>query len=322
MTTHQVITGDCRVALANLEAGTVQTIVTSPPYFGLRDYKVAGQIGLEERLEDYITNLVHVFAECRRVLRDDGTLWVNLGDGYAGGGGFAPDAPCNQGRDFSTGPMNAYTPAAGSAREKPRPGHVPEGLKPKDLIGAPWRLAFALQSDGWYLRQDIVWNKPSVMPESCKDRCTRAHEYLFLLAKSRQYFFDHEAMREPGVYPAGTRAAKGSKLRKAQDGVNARPPEYAIYDGMRNRRSVWSINPARGTGVHFATFPEALVRPCILAGSRPGDIVLDPFGGAGTVGAVACEVGRNSISIELNPEYADFARGRINQRAQEMEFMR
>ena len=252
-----------------------QCCVTSPPYFGLRDYGHADQIGLEQTPEDYVVKMVEVFRGVQRVLKDDGTLWLNLGDSYAG-----------------SGPSGA-------------------GLKHKDLIGIPWRVAFALQQDGWYLRQDIIWHKPNPMPESVRDRCTKAHEYIFLLSKSERYLFDSKAMKEPGVIPAGTKAAKGSAERASQPGVNSRPPEYKIYDGTRNRRSVWTVNTKPYRGAHFATFPPKLIEPCILAGCPAGGTVLDPFGGSGTTGQVAVEHGRSAILCELNAEYIGLAKQRI-----------
>ncbi len=184
-------------------------------------------------------------------------------------------------------------------------------MKHKDLIGIPWRVAFALQADGWTLRQDIIWHKPNPMPESVKDRCTKAHEYIFLLSKGPRYYFDSEAMKEPAIYPAGTKAAKGSATRAAQPGVNSRPPEYKVYDGMRNRRSVWTVTTKPFKGAHFATFPPDLIEPCVLAGCPEGGTVLDPFGGAGTTGLVAARNNRNSILCELNPEYAAMAAERV-----------
>ena len=261
--------GDCRETMRRwaTEGVKVQTCVTSPPYFGLRDYGHEGQIGLEQTPEEYIAAMVEVFRCVRDVLADDGTLWVNLGDSFGAG---------------------------------------------KQLLGIPWLVALALQADGWVLRQDIIWHKPNPMPESVRDRCTKAHEYIFLLSKSESYFFDSEAMKEPGVIPAGTKGAKGSAERQAQKGVNARPPEYKVYDGMRNRRSVWTVTTRPYKGAHFATFPPALIEPCILAGSRPGDIVLDPFMGSGTTAAVALQHGRQYLGCELNPEYCVLQENRIS----------
>lgn len=266
--------GDCRETMLRWAADgvKVQTCVTSPPYFGLRDYKHEGQIGLEQTPEEYIAAMVEVFRCVRDVLADDGTLWLNLGDSYAANRAY--QVPSTKG-----GPKHSNSQSAGG-----KGSVVPDGLKPKDLIGIPWMLAFALRADGWYLRQDIIWHKPNPMPESVRDRCTKAHDYIFLLSKSERYFFDSEAMKEPGVIPAGTKGAKGSAERQAQKGVNARPPEYKVYDGMRNRRSVWTVTTRPYKGAHFATFPPALIEPCILAGSlpvgayEPDDLILSPAG--------------------------------------------
>ena len=295
----RILVGDNRELLRTLPEKSIQTCVTSPPYFGLRDYGVEGQLGLEATPDEFCAALVAVFREVRRVLKDDGTVWLNLGDSYSteskwGGSTGGKAAAGLHGK-------------GGGGREKARHG-VPD----KNLLGIPWRVAFALQADGWYLRQDIIWHKPNPMPESVRDRCTKAHEYIFLLSKSPKYFFDSEAMKEDAVTPAGTKGAKGSASRKAEKGVNARPPEYALYDGTRNRRSVWTVQTRPYKGAHFATFPPDLIRPCILAGSRSGDTVLDPFGGSGTTGQVALEEGRRAVLTELNPAYADLARERIS----------
>lgn len=299
MPTSIILLGDVRERLAQVPDGAVQTVVTSPPYYGLRDYGQEGQLGLEPSPTEYVEAMVEVFREVKRVLADDGTLWLNIGDSYAGGGGGNYGSGLNV-KSHSTNPT--------AGKDKPK---VPEGLKPKDLIGIPWRLAFALQADGWYLRQDIIWHKPNPMPESVTDRCTKSHEHVFLLTKQPKYYFDHLAIKEDGVIPAGTKYAKGSAERKAQPGVNARPPEYKIADGKRNKRDVWMVNTKPFKGAHFAVMPEALVEPCLLAGSRDGDLVLDPFAGSGTVGVVANRLGRNFIGTELNPEYAQIAKDRI-----------
>lgn len=283
---------------------SVQTCVTSPPYFGLRDYGVEGQLGLEPTPTEFVTAMVEVFREVRRVLRDDGTLWLNLGDSYAGSG--AGQKGSDQGRQH--GAVGSREAWKSDAHKRHNP---PNGLKQKDLIGIPWRVAFALQEDGWYLRQDIIWHKPNPMPESVRDRCTKAHEYIFLLSKQPKYHFDVDAIREVGVVPAGTKGAKGSAERAGQAGVNSRPPEYKIYDGMRNKRSVWAVTTKPYKGAHFATFPPDLIEPCILAGSRPGDTVLDPFGGSGTTAGVAIKHGRNAVLCELNSEYAALVPDRI-----------
>ena len=301
MTDCAVVHGDCLTLLCQMPDACVHTCVTSPPYFGLRDYGVDGQIGLEETPDAYVNKLVNVFREVKRVLRDDGTLWLNLGDSYSGSG---------------KGVWNASDERKIAVKETYRPSSNPvktlTGLKPKDLIGIPWRVAFALQADGWYLRQDIIWHKPNPMPESVRDRCTKAHEYVFLLSKGPRYYFDNEAIKEPGVIPAGTRGAKGSAERAARKGVNSRPPEYKVYDGMRNRRSVWTVTTKPFKGAHFATFPPDLIEPCVLAGCPVGGVVLDPFGGAGTTGLVALKHRRKAILLELNPEYVKIATDRID----------
>lgn len=266
-----ILQGDSLHVLRRLPAQSFQCIVTSPPYWGLRDYEIDGQIGLEASLTQYVNRLVAIFNEARRVLKDDGLFWLNIGDGYTSGnrGWRAPDRK-NPARAMSVRP------------------NTPEGLKSKDLLGVPWRIAFALQQDGWYLRCDVVWNKPNAMPESVKDRPTRSHEYIFMLTKSEKYFYDYRAAME-------------------QNGGSP-----------RNRRSVWDINTQPFADAHFATFPTALVRPCILAGSRPHDYVLDPFLGSGTVGVVCQELRRNFVGIELHPDYILLAARRLNMSAQKL----
>jgi len=289
--------GDCLDILPTIEANTIQCCVTSPPYYGLRDYGCAGQIGLEPTPEAYVEKLVAVFREVRRVLRDDGVLWLNLGDSYTGG---ANSGGANQ----NDGGL-LY-------RGSGLPNKRGNGLKPKDLIGIPWRVAFALQADGWYLRQDIIWAKPNPMPESVKDRCTKSHEYIFLLSKSARYYYDAEAIREPVKDTSGKnmRAPKLGEHRKdgPYDTVTAKT--YAEIKGA-NRRSVWTITTKPYKEAHFATFPEEIPRTCILAGSKKGDTILDPFSGAGTTGVVAEKLDRKYIGIELNPQYTKLAEDRI-----------
>lgn len=309
-----LINSDCLAALRAMPADSVQCCVTSPPYFGLRDYGNAAQIGLEETPAAYVAKLVEVFAEVRRVLKPDGTLWLNLGDSYAGSGrGMGDVCSTNKGNGASRGcgsqkpaglHENARTAAqVGRAWVKP-----PAGLKNKDLIGIPWRVAFALQEDGWWLRQDIIWHKPNPMPESVTDRCTKAHEYFFLLSKSARYYFDGPAIAEPSVCGDGnSHFDKGKTAAHLSGRAQAGP---RVDDGMRNKRSVWSVSPAQYREAHFATFPPDLIKPCILAGTRHGDAVLDPFGGSGTTGAVAIELGRLAVLIELNPEYCALIRQR------------
>ena len=306
--------GDCLQTLRSLLSESVNTCVTSPPYFGLRDYGHDGQIGLEQTPDEFVAKLVEVFREVRRVLRDDGTLWLNLGDSYGSAGGNT-----HAGFNARYHGTQSVEDKQGRALDGVTDRTVSTGLPAKNLIGIPWRVAFALQADGWILRQDIIWHKPNPMPESVKDRCTKAHEYIFLLSKGPRYYFDSEAMREPAIYPAGTKGAKGSAERAAQHGVNSRPPEYKVYDGFRNRRSVWTVTTKPFKGAHFATFPPDLIEPCVLAGSPPGGVVLDPFGGSGTTGLVADRHGRDAILCELNPAYAAMARERIGPSALDLE---
>jgi DNA modification methylase len=300
----RVLHGDCLEVLPTLEAGSVQCVVTSPPYFGLRDYGVAGQIGLEATPAEYVAKMVCVFREVWRVLRDDGTCWLNLGDSYAANAASARGkARFESLRGSETKTLNTD--------HQGRSAYRGDGIKGKDLMMIPARVALALQADGWYLRSDVIWHKPNPMPESVTDRPTSAHEHVFLLTKSERYFYDADAIKEEAITPAGTKGAKGSAERYAEPGVNSRPPEYAVYDGTRNARNVWTIATAPFAEAHFATFPPDLAERCIKAGSRSGDMVLDPFGGAGTVGLVADRLQRDAVLIELSQKYATMARNRI-----------
>ena len=280
-----------------------QTCVTSPPYFGLRDYGHPGQIGLEQTPEQYVAAMVEVFRCVWDVLRDDGTLWLNIGDSYAGGGSG----------NYSAGTRNNSGQNITNVRN--RPAWLSQaGLKPKDLIGIPWMLAFALRADGWYLRQDIIWHKPNPMPESVRDRCTKAHEYVFLLSKSERYYFDHEAMKEKAAQPVGEQKQTGQhKSRNPKGNGASAKSTLGSNQGaeFRTRRSVWTVATRPYKGAHFATFPPALIEPCILAGSRPGDTVLDPFMGSGTTAAVALQHGRQYLGCELNPAYQPLQDARI-----------
>jgi DNA modification methylase len=281
-------------------SNTVQCAVTSPPYYGLRDYGVVGQIGLEETPEAYVNNLVAVFREVWRVLRDDGTLWLNLGDSYAGSSNTGGTNSI-QGSDKRMGAMNDHKRA------------LTDGLKPKDLLGIPWRVAFALQADGWYLRSDIIWHKPNPMPESVTDRPTKSHEYIFLMTKSARYYYDAEAIKEVAIEGNDLGLLRSLKAADGQGPVDRKSINKRLDSGvdnrqgnpsgMRNKRSVWTVVTQSYSGAHFATFPEKLIEPCVLAGSKPGDIVLDPFNGSGTTGRVAARFGRQYIGIELNPAY-------------------
>ncbi len=308
--------GDCRETLKTVPDKSVQTIVTSPPYFGLRSYNGgSAEIGLEQTPAAYVAALVAVFAEIWRVLRDDGTVWLNLGDSYAG------SRPSPGRNDTKTMYRNEAAPSKQSNNFGKQPqcvtcgrfkryvsgawvcNHEPKEYKPKDLIGIPWRVAFALQDAGWYLRSDIIWAKPNCMPESVQDRPTRSHEYIFLLTKRERYFYDAAAIAEPV-----TAGYNGSSFTKGKT-LDARTPlasvsqKQRIEKATRNKRSVWQVNSLPYSGAHFATFPEKLIEPCILAGSRVGDTVLDPFAGSGTTGRVALKHGRHAILCELNPDY-------------------
>lgn len=307
----QLIVGDCRRVLSTLPNASVDCCVTSPPYFGLRDYGHEGQIGLEQTPDEYVQQMVAVFREVRRVLRNDGTLWLNLGDSYsAGGRGGGAEGSIQSNNIGST------TGAVFDAWKVP-------GFKPKNLLGIPWRVALALQADGWYLRQDIIWHKPNPMPESVTDRCTKAHEYIFLLSKSAKYFYNHQAIMEPAEYGEqhANKATSWGKNRKHPNKANV--ADYAfkgdnhttsrMADGSfgRNRRSVWTVTTKPCKEAHFATYPTDLIVPCILAGSKPDGVVLDPFNGAGTTGLVALSNGRRYVGIELNPEYAEISMRRF-----------
>lgn len=303
--------GEVRERLRDLADESVHCVVTSPPYFGLRDYGVDGQIGLEATPDAYVAELVAVFREVRRVLRADGTLWLNLGDSYNNR---------TKVRTSSHQPaLNGFTDdnwSKRAARGGVRMSRSDGDLKEKDLIGIPWMVAFALRADGWYLRQDIIWAKRGGMPESIHDRCGKSHEYLFLMAKSKHYYFDAESIKEP---LAETSIARLKQNVAAQTGTTRAvgktngnlKAQGNLTTGLRNKRSVWRIATQPFKGAHFATFPPDLVRPCIMAGCPVGGTVLDPFFGAGTTGLVANQLGRNCIGVELNPEYATIAAERL-----------
>jgi DNA modification methylase len=327
--------GDCLEVLRTLPEQSVHCCVTSPPYYGLRDYGCDGQIGLEQTLDDYVAKMVEVFREVRRVLRDDGTLWLNLGDSYAGGGNNrGNNSPISNKQGSNAGVVGQCS------------GHIKNthpsaiGMKQKDLIGIPWRVAFALQADGWYLRQDIIWAKPNPMPESVTDRCTKAHEYIFLLSKKPRYYYDNEAVKEPLAKSSYARLAQDidSQQRsarvqgKSNGNMKAVGPrfggnkygddksqytrtksgnEWAGMTGMRNRRSVWTVTTQPFKDDHFAVFPPKLILPCILAGCPVGGTVLDPFGGSGTTAEVAAKRGRRAVLIELNPGHLNMQVTRV-----------
>ena len=316
MTTQRIIAGDCIEGLRTLPDASVHCCVTSPPYWGLRDYGHDGQIGLESTPEAYVARMVEVFREVRRVLREDGTLWLNLGDSYGCKGGnnvtglreqqFGKGNAC--GKQFDQ--RNKIAETAGERST---------GLRAKQLVGIPWRVAFALQADGWWLRQDIIWHKPNPMPESVRDRCTKAHEYVFLLTKSERYFYDAEAVSEAATQSSGwaKQRSKGEDTWKYGRAAGGDPHSTNGVGGTlalgttRNRRSVWTITTKPYSGAHFAVMPPDLVEPCIKAGCPEGGTVLDPFAGSGTTLAVAAELGRNAIGCELNPEYIALAERRI-----------
>jgi DNA modification methylase len=288
----RLLQGDVLDRLREMPDESVICIVTSPPYWGLRDYGCDGQIGLEKTPQEYIAKMVGVFAECRRILRSDGTCWINIGDSYS------PD-----GKQGGLGGGKNYTSAAGGYNRQKES----IGLPNKNVMGMPWRLAFALQDDGWYLRQDIIWHKPNPMPESVRDRCTKAHEYIFLLTKSARYFWNQAAIAEPCNYPDGPGNITGDERHRTKAGLLAIGARET-----RNKRSVWTINTGGYPGAHFATFPEELPQTCILAGCPESGTVLDPFLGSGTTVAVALALGRNAIGIELNPEYVKLAEKRLS----------
>lgn len=351
--TVRILKGDCREILRGLPEESVHCVVTSPPYWGLRDYGVDGQLGMEGSLGEHVETMADVFREVRRVLRSDGTLWLNYGDSYASSvnGRSAADIKSlgTDDRTFRDKPFSTIGPVWRDGNPEKNGGKsnrngltVDAGclLKPKDLCGIPWRVAFALQADGWWLRQDIIWSKPNPMPESVTDRCTKAHEYLFLLSKSERYYYDAAAIAEAAIYSGlanqdesgfkdprsfngkhkdGYRTATRSKdTAEASRSPGSRPHSLSAFEAKnsreyttRNKRSVWEIPTAPYAEAHFATFPPALIEPCVLAGCTKGGTVLDPFGGAGTTGMVADRLGRNAILIELNPEYAAMAERRI-----------
>ena len=329
---NKIYNGDAAEVLATLPDDSIDCCVTSPPYFGLRDYGVSGQIGLEDTPKEYIDRLLNVFSQVHRVLKPGGTFWLNISDSYAGSGhGYLSEIKGKQATNRGT-----------LFFENRPPTPVPTGLKQKDLIGIPWMLAFALRANGWYLRQEIIWHKLNPMPESVRDRCTKSHESLFLLTKSPKYYFDNNAIMEPAKYDGRKdTTAKGSpkyrriagvRVQNFAKGAHERWPNkirgYAEKDGItgqreqhhgnniisypaRNKRDVWMIPTRPFRGAHFAVFPPDLVRPCILAGCPIGGIVIDPFFGAGTTGLVAKQLGRNYVGIELNPEYVEIAEERL-----------
>lgn len=304
---NKIYLGDCIEVLKTFPDKSINCCITSPPYYGLRDYGVEGQFGNENSPEEYVEHMVEVFNEVKRVLTDDGTLWLNLGDSWAGSGQGLGSNKISKMQKSNRGTYHEDNEDRKSKLQKLK------NYKPKDLIGIPWMVAFALRETGWYLRQDIIWIKGNPFPESVKDRCTKSHEYIFLMSKSRKYYYDYEAIKEPAVtkpklrdkhaegyqadYSKGDRVSKGARVYGA--------------DGMRNKRDTWIVNTKPCKEAHFATFPDTLIEPCILAGCPEGGIVLDPFMGSGTTGVVAKRHNRNYVGIELNPEYIKIAEKRI-----------
>lgn len=299
---NKIIHGDCLEVLKTIPDGIVNCCVTSPPYYGLRDYGEERQIGLEDTPEEYIEKLVNVFHEVKRVLKDDGTFWLNIADSYAGGQGrWGGSSEMSEKQVSNTGSLSQI-------KEQKKWNH--SSIKPKDLIGIPWMLAFALRDDGWYLRQDIIWHKPNPMPESVKDRCTKSHEYIFLLSKNRTYYYDADAIKEPTLtFDENVRDRDSTKLNNTPGRTRMGGLVTNQYE-MRNKRDVWSVTTKPLSEAHFATFPDDLIEPCILAGCPHGGIVLDCFFGSGTTGKVAYSNGRNFLGIELNKEYIEIAERR------------
>jgi len=305
MNTAKILVGDAVARLRELSEGSVRTCVTSPPYWGLRDYGNDGQLGLEPTPQEFVENLCKVFDEVWRLLADDGTLWVNLGDSYGN-----PSAGRNDGNHRADGrPGGMSYKATGTAK------HTGKVMRTKDLVGIPWRFAFAMQDRGWYLRQDIIWAKPNPMPESVTDRCTKSHEYVFLLTKNSTYYFDHEAIKEPAIHANDRRNGKGRHTytgkRAENDGLVQQ--SFVTVNDTRNKRSVWTVNTKGYKEAHFAVYPAELIEPCVKAGSAVGDTVLDPFSGSGTTGEVALKLGRNYVGCELNPDYAKLSEKRITE---------
>lgn len=300
MYSAKILVGDAVNRLRELPEKSVRTVVTSPPYWGLRDYGNDGQLGLEATPQEFVENLCQVFDEVWRVLADDGTIWVNLGDSYNGA------APNRSG-------ANGFNDGRANRDKRFNVGGV-QGLKPKDLVGIPWRFAFAMQDRGWYLRQDIIWAKPNPMPESVRDRCTKSHEYIFLMSKSPKYFFDLNAIAEPLAESSVRRLAEDIENQKGSFRANGGQKQIKAVggeNGTRNKRSVWNVSVAKYAEAHFAVYPPELITPCVLAGSEPGDVVLDPFSGSGTTGEVALKHERNYVGVELNPSFASLSERRI-----------
>ncbi len=303
---NKILHGNSLEVLKDIEDNSIDCCVTSPPYYGLRDYGAEGQLGLEQSPEEYVENISKVFEEVRRVLKPCGTLWLNLGDSYAKSGSSGLG-------------VKGQSSSLGGSENTSYPGFkkkIPQGLKKKDLIGIPWLVAFRLQRDGWYLRQDIIWNKPNVMPESVTDRCTKSHEYIFLLSKSEKYYFDHEAIKEPATHSNESKYDNGKNGHfggKSHEGQGSSTRKFPSDPTKRNKRSVWTITTKPFKKAHFATYPQDLIEPCILAGCPIGGVVLDPFFGSGTTGLVSRDNSRYFLGIELNEEYISIALDRLDE---------
>lgn len=309
MELNKIYQGNCLEVLKTMPDESVNCCITSPPYYGLRDYDVDGQIGIEDSPKKYVEKLVKVFEEVKRVLKKDGVLWLNLGDSWLGTGGDRTN-PSNN-KVFND--IQKQNPKSGRYQRKVNMQN--SGIKPKDLIGIPWMVAFALRESGWYLRQDIIWAKGNPMPESVKDRCTKSHEYIFLLSKSRKYYFDNEAIKEPRITTPKAKNKKAEGYQADFPNGDRFSDGERVYgsDGMKNKRDVWFVNTKPCKEAHFATFPDTLIEPCALAGCPEGGTILDPFMGAGTTAIVAKRNGRNYIGIELKPDYIDISNKRISE---------
>lgn len=291
------ITGNSLNILKRIKSNLVQCCITSPPYFGLRDYGNDEQIGLEKNPDDFIVELVTVFMEIHRIMKDDGILWINIGDSYSGSG----KGPAGNFKSGKSDPRNMY--------EK-HTKIIPEFCKPKDLIGIPWMLAFALRNSGWYLRQEIIWSKPNPMPESVKDRCTKSHEQIFMFTKSKKYYFDNEAIKEPSLTrDTNVRDRDKGSLNKVPGRTKMKGLKHNNYE-KKNKRSVWTVNTSRYKGAHFATFPLELIEPCLLSSTKENDIVIDPFGGSGTVNLACKKHNRTGVYVDLSKEYTQMAKDR------------
>lgn len=315
---NTTLIGDCRETLKQLPDGCINACITSPPFYALRDYQEENQIGLEKTPDEYVEELVKVFREVKRVLREDGNLWLNLGDTYSS---HKDCKSISQTLSLDTGSEQAHVIDKGRSASRDSKMLKEQGLKNKELIGIPWKVAFALREDGWYLRQDIIWSKKNSMPESVKDRCTKSHEYIFLMTKNPTYYYDNEAIKEDSIYaPNKTKEVERKKGYYA--GKWSNPEKGSRHDGSfkairekKNKRSVWTVATRPFKDAHFAVFPPDLIEPMVLAGCPEKGIVLDPFMGSGTTGMVAQSLGRSWIGCELNPEYVEMQRKRTSQQS-------